>query len=57
MGFGDNDHTIRGIICLLSNVTGKAPKREKVYDKGGTPNSNKNVMHFIHFTSLEFSYY
>jgi hypothetical protein len=27
--FSDNDHTIRGLICLLNNVTGKAPKREK----------------------------
>jgi hypothetical protein len=36
VGFGDNEHTILGIICLLSNVTEKASKREKTYGKGGT---------------------
>jgi hypothetical protein len=36
MGFGDNDNTICGLICLLSNVTGKTPKREINYGKGGT---------------------
>jgi hypothetical protein len=47
--FGDNDHTIRGLICLLSNVIGKTPKREKVYGKGGAPNSYKICCVFYSF--------
>lgn len=57
MGFGDDDLTIRWLIYLLRNVTGKAPKMVKAYGKGGTPNSYKNAMHFIHSTSVELSYY
>jgi hypothetical protein len=35
MGFDDDNNITRGLIYLLRTVTGKAPKREKTYDKGG----------------------
>jgi hypothetical protein len=47
--FGGDDHTIRGLIFLLSNVTGKALKMKKAYGKGGTPNSYKNGYAFYSF--------
>jgi hypothetical protein len=46
VGFG---HTIRGLICLLSNVTRKAPKREKAYDKRRASNSYKICYAFYSF--------
>ena len=41
MGYGDNDHIIRGLIFLPSIVTGKTPKREQDHGKEGTPNDDK----------------
>jgi hypothetical protein len=50
VGFGDNDHTILGLIRLLSNVTEKASKREKTYGKGGTSRVYKIccTFHLLH---------
>jgi hypothetical protein len=42
--FGDNDHTIRGLIYLPSIVTGKASKREKAHYKRGIGKDYKFVV-------------
>lgn len=47
--FGDNDHTIRELICLPSIVIGITPKRENAHDKGGTPKAYKYAVCFIYF--------
>jgi hypothetical protein len=54
--FGDNNHTIRGLICLLSNVIGKTPKGRRFKAKEGHQIVIKYVVYFIHFTSVELSY-
>jgi hypothetical protein len=50
MGFGDNDHTIQGLIYLPSIVTGKASKRENAHDKGRTPKAYKICCMFYLFS-------
>jgi hypothetical protein len=53
VGFGDNDHTTRGLIYLPSIVTEKTPKRENAHDKGGTPEAYKICCMFYLFHSVE----
>jgi hypothetical protein len=57
VGFGDNDHTTRGLIYLPSIVTEKTPKRENAHDKGGTPEAYKICCMFYLFHSVVMLYY
>jgi hypothetical protein len=57
VGFDDNDNTTRGLIFLLSNVTGKAPKGRKLMAMKGHQEFIKSGVLFIYFYRLEMSYY
>ena len=37
MGFGDNDHAIRGLIMRFIKITGREFKIEDVIQNGGAP--------------------
>lgn len=57
MGFDDNDHTVRGLIYLLGNATGKAQKGRKLMATEGLQELIKYGVRFIYFTSVEMVYY